>query len=75
MTVPDSTTGRERASGNAGQHRWSGPQAVGSIPGARRPSGRVLAGGRVLCLLFVAAGAPTPPYASTGPNRGSRRPR
>ena len=36
MSLSDTETGRERASGNAERHRWPEMQAAGSIPGAQR---------------------------------------
>jgi MFS family permease len=57
-------TVRERASGHAERHRWPGMQAAGEH--SRRAAPRQAAAfwlvAGVLCLLFVAAGAPTPLY-------------
>jgi hypothetical protein len=60
----DTKTGRERASGNAERHRWPGMQpAVGHSrrPAPSRAAAFWLVAG-VLCLLFCAAGAPSPLY-------------
>jgi MFS family permease len=64
MLLSDTQTDRERASGNAEPHRWPGMQAAREH--SRRPvlprtaAFWLIAG--VLCLLFAAAGAPTPLY-------------
>jgi MFS family permease len=63
MVLSDTQTGRERTSGNAERHRRPGTQPA--VEHARRtaPSRAAfwLVGG-VLCLLFCAAGAPSPLY-------------
>src|SRR5260370_40986572 len=64
MSLSDPQTGRERASGTAERHRWPGMQAArehsrGTAP-PRAAAFWLVAG--VLCLLFFAAGAPTPLY-------------
>jgi MFS family permease len=63
MSLSDTVTGRERASGNAERHRW--PEMPAAAEHARRtaPSRAafwLVAG--VFCLMFFAAGAPTPLY-------------
>ena len=63
MPLSDTVTGRERASGHAEQHRWPGMQAAGEHSRRTAPSRAafwLVAG--VLCLLFFAAGAPSPLY-------------
>jgi MFS family permease len=63
MPLSDTVTGRERASGHAEQHRWPGMQAAGEHFRRTAPSRAafwLVAG--VLCLLFFAAGAPSPLY-------------
>ena len=63
MLLSGTVTGRERASGNAERHRWPGMRAAGehSRRTAPRAAAFWLVAG-VLCLLFVAAGAPSPLY-------------
>jgi hypothetical protein len=63
MLLSGTATGRERASGNAERHRWPGMRAAGehSRRTAPRAAAFWLVAG-VLCLLFVAAGAPSPLY-------------
>jgi MFS family permease len=63
MSLSDTETGRERASGTAERHGWPGPQASGEQYRRAAPSRAafwLVAG--VLCLLFCAAGAPSPLY-------------
>ena len=63
MSLSGTVTGRERASGHAEQHRWPGMPAAGEHSGRTAPSRAafwLVAG--VLCLLFFAAGAPSPLY-------------
>src|SRR5260370_26067902 len=64
MSLSDTQTGRERASGTAERHRWPGMQAAGEHSRRAAPPRAaafwLVAG--VLCLLFFAAGAPPPPY-------------
>ena len=63
MSLSGTVTGRERASGHAEQHRWPGMPAAGEHSGRTAPSRAafwLVAG--VFCLLFFAAGAPTPLY-------------
>ena len=63
MRLSDTQTGRERASGTAERRRWPGMQAAGEHSRRTAPPRAafwLVAG--VLCLLFVAAGAPTPLY-------------
>ena len=63
MPLSDTETVRERASGNAERYRPAGMPAAGEHPRRAAPSRAafwLVAG--VLCLLFVAAGAPTPLY-------------
>ena len=63
MPLSDTVTGRERASGHAEQHRWPGMPAAGEHSRRTAPSRAafwLVAG--VLCLLFFAAGAPSPLY-------------
>ena len=64
MPVSDTETVRERANGHAERHRWPGTHTAGdhsrrAAPG-RAAAFWLVAG--VFCLLFVAAGAPTPLY-------------
>src|SRR5260370_38109802 len=63
MSLSDTVTGRERASGTAERHRWPGMQAAREHSRRTAPPRAaafwLVAG--VLCLLFFAAGAPTPP--------------
>src|SRR5260370_16094507 len=63
MPLSDTQTGRERASGTAERHGWPGMQAAGEHSRRTAPprSAFWLVAG-VLCLLFFAAGAPTPLY-------------
>jgi MFS family permease len=64
MSVSDTLPGRERASGTAERHRWPARPAAGEH--SRRPAWSratafwLVAG--VFCLMFCAAGAPTPLY-------------
>ena len=62
MPTSGTETVRERASGHAERHRWPGMQAAGEHSRRAAPPRAaafwLVAG--VLCLLFVAAGAPTP---------------
>jgi MFS family permease len=63
MPLSDTLTGRERSSGHAEQHRWPEMQAAGEHSRRTAPSRAafwLVAG--VLCLLFFAAGAPSPLY-------------
>src|SRR5580658_8968618 len=63
MSLSGAETSRERASGTAERHGWPGPQATGEHDRRTAPSRAafwLVAG--VLCLLFCAAGAPTPLY-------------
>jgi predicted MFS family arabinose efflux permease len=63
MSLSGTETSRERASGSAERHRWAGPQANGEHYRRTAPSRAafwLVAG--VLCLLFCAAGAPSPLY-------------
>ena len=63
MSLSGTVTGRERASGHGEQHRWPGMPAAGEHSGRTAPSRAafwLVAG--VLCLLFFAAGAPSPLY-------------
>jgi MFS family permease len=63
MSPSGTVTGRERASGHAERHRWPGMPAAGEHSGRTAPSRAafwLVAG--VLCLLFFAAGAPSPLY-------------
>ena len=64
MSLSDTQTGRERASGTAERHRWPGMQAAREHSRRTAPPRAaafwLVAG--VLCLLFFAAGAPTPLY-------------
>ena len=63
MPVSDTETVRERASGTAERHRRPEMQPAGEHPrrtAPSRPAFWLVAG--VFCLLFVAAGAPTPLY-------------
>ena len=63
MSLSGTVTGRERASGHAEQHRRPGMPAAGEHSGRTAPSRAafwLVAG--VLCLLFFAAGAPSPLY-------------
>ena len=63
MPLSATKTGRERASDNAERHRWPEMPAAGEQPRRTAPP-RVafwlMAG--VFCLMFFAAGAPTPLY-------------
>jgi MFS family permease len=63
MSLSDTETARERVSGTAGRHRWPGMQAAGEQPRrtAPPPAAFWLVAG-VFCLMFFAAGAPTPLY-------------
>jgi MFS family permease len=63
MSLSGTRTGRERASGNAERYRRPGMQAAGEHPRRSAPSraGFWLVAG-VFCLMFFAAGAPTPLY-------------
>ena len=64
MTLSDTVTGRERASGTAERHRRPGPQAAGEPsrrPAPSRAASFWLVAG-VLCLLFFGAAAPSPLY-------------
>ena len=59
MSLSDTETGRERASGHAERHRWPGMQAAAEHSRRTAPSRAafwLVAG--VFCLLFFAAGAP-----------------
>jgi MFS family permease len=62
--VSDTQTSRERASGTAERHRWPGMQAAAEHSRRTAPSRAaafwLVAG--VLCLLFFAAGTPSPLY-------------
>src|SRR5580698_5873968 len=63
MPLSDTETSRERASGNPERHSWSGMQAAGQQPrrtASPRAAFWLVAG--VFCLMFFAAGAPTPLY-------------
>ena len=63
MSLSGTQTSRERASGNAERHRWPGMQAAGEHSRRTAPP-RVafwLVAG-VFCLMFFAAGAPSPLY-------------
>src|SRR5580658_1080694 len=63
MSLSGAETSRERASGTAERHGWPGPQATGEHDRRTAPSRAafwLVAG--VLCLMFAAAGAPTPLY-------------
>ena len=63
MSLSDTDTSRARASGHAERHRWPGLQAAAEHSRRTAPSRAafwLVAG--VLCLLFCAAGAPTPLY-------------
>ena len=63
MSLSGTVTGRERASGHAEQHRWPEMPAAGEHSRRTAPSRAafwLVAG--VFCLLFFAAGAPTPLY-------------
>jgi MFS family permease len=63
MSLSDTQTRRERVSGTAERHRWPGMQAAGEHslrPAPSRAAFWLVAG--VLCLLFFAAGAPSPLY-------------
>jgi MFS family permease len=63
MSLSGAETSRERASGTAERHGWPGPQATGEHDRRTAPSRAafwLVAG--VLCLLFCAAGAPSPLY-------------
>src|SRR5260370_42436932 len=77
MSLSDTQTGRERASGTAERHRWPGMQAAREHSRRAAPPRAaafwLVAG--VLCLLFFAAGAPAPLYgAYRGPPRCSAAP-
>ena len=63
MSLSDTETRRDRASGSAERLRW--PEMPGAAEHSRRPAPRraafwLVAG--VFCLMFFAAGAPTPLY-------------
>ena len=61
MSLSGTETGRERASGNAERHRRPGMQAAGEQPRRTAPPRAafwLVAG--LFCLMFCAAGAPTP---------------
>ena len=63
MSLSDTQTRREGVSGTAERHRWPGMQAAGEQsvrPAPSRAAFWLVAG--VLCLLFFAAGAPSPLY-------------
>jgi|HubBroStandDraft_6_1064221.scaffolds.fasta_scaffold126976_1 MFS family permease len=63
MSLSDTQTRRERVSGTAERHRWPGMPAAGEYslrPAPSRAAFWLVAG--VLCLLFFAAGAPSPLY-------------
>src|SRR5580693_3014376 len=63
MSLSDTQTRREGVSGTAERHRWPGMQAAGEHsvrPAPSRAAFWLVAG--VLCLLFFAAGAPSPLY-------------
>ena len=63
MSLSDTVTGRERASGTAERQRWPAMQAAGGRPQRTAPPRAafwLVAG--VFCLMFCAAGAPTPLY-------------
>jgi predicted MFS family arabinose efflux permease len=63
MSPSDTQTRPERVSGTAERHRWPGMQAAGEHslrPAPSRAAFWLVAG--VLCLLFFAAGAPSPLY-------------
>jgi predicted MFS family arabinose efflux permease len=63
MSLSDTQTRRERVSGTAERHRWPGMRAAGEHslrPAPSRAAFWLVAG--VLCLLFFAAGAPSPLY-------------
>src|ERR1700691_3043140 len=63
MSLSGTQTSRERASGNAERHRWPGMQAAGEHSRRTAPPRAafwLVAGG--FCLMFFAAGAPTPLY-------------
>ncbi len=64
MPLSCTQTSRERANGNAEGHRWPGMRAAPEHSPRTAPSraaARWLVAG-VLCLLFFAAGAPSPLY-------------
>jgi hypothetical protein len=64
MPVSDTQTARERVGGIDERHRWPGMQAAGEHsrrPAPPRAAAFWLVAG-VLCLLFFAAGAPSPLY-------------
>jgi MFS family permease len=63
MPLSSTQISRERASGNAERHRWPQMQAAAGHSRRRAPSRAAfwLVSG-VLCLLFFAAGAPSPLY-------------
>jgi hypothetical protein len=76
MVLTDTKTGREPASGNAERHRRpETPPAVEHSRRAAPPRAAFWLVGGVLCLLFCAAGAPSPLYAIYRAQLGSRRPR
>ena len=63
MSLSGTETGREHASGNAERHRWPEMPAGGQQPRRTAPPRAafwLVAG--VFCLLFFAAGAPSPLY-------------
>ena len=63
MSLSDTETGREHASGNAERHRWPELPAAGQQPRRTAPPRAafwLVAG--VFCLLFFTAGAPSPLY-------------
>jgi MFS family permease len=64
MPLSDTETGREHPGGNAERHRWPVTRAAGEnfrrTPPPRAAAFWLVAG--VLCLLFFAAGAPSPLY-------------
>ena len=64
MVLSGTKTGRERASGNAERHRWPGMQPAAGHSRRTAPSraGAFWLVAGVLCLLFCAAGAPSPLY-------------
>ena len=63
MTLSDTETARERASGNAERSRWPALPAAAEHSRRTAPSRAafwLVAG--IFCLMFCAAGAPTPLY-------------
>ena len=78
MPLSDTVTSRERASSNAERHRWPGMQAAAEHSRRAAPS-RAAAFwlvAEMFCLLFFAAGAPTPLYSVLpGPAAVFPRPR